>query len=214
MSIESGINLGLAIVTALAAVLALFFSGFQIHKSNQQALLDRRMNACLKLQSLLSLCEEHRSVAKQLLSDGERGPVFSTDLFFLFMTNNTFLEEIQPAIKHALDSEWQRKYLLKMEEIKCLSQEVDLIFPRKPGGVLAFFLCSYQEMLVSLYKYQVLLNDLSKDSENDKRPFPTDDPFEVRCRKNWENTIKKTFDQCDQIFRTGALEKARRKTRL
>lgn len=79
-------SLVFSLVTAIAALAALFFSGFQVHQANKQCLFDRRVKAWLTSQGLFELYEkEEKNLAAR--SDG---PEFANSLHFIWLTNNSF----------------------------------------------------------------------------------------------------------------------------
>ncbi len=90
------------------------------------------------------------------------------------MVNCTFLENIQGTLSHTLESKFQRKYLLKMEALRNMCEEVRLIFTENIGYPLADFIFYYQEMLVSMYKYEIALNGLEKECQEANMPLLTD----------------------------------------
>lgn len=140
MTTESIISLILSAVTVIAAITALVISVVQIRKSNKQSLFDRRLKAYLTVSWMKSLCNEYENISKQYLEDARNRPIYSIELLFVWMTNSSFLEEIQPLMEHVLEGEWQRKYLLKMEELRNICEEVRLIFPENIGFPLADFI--------------------------------------------------------------------------
>lgn len=202
-----------SVVTAIAAIVALVISVIQISKSNKQSLFERRLNAYLKIRWLKALCDENNSFNENYLKEAKEGPVLVLDIFSC-MTNNSYLEEIQPVINHVLELEWQRKYLLKIEELRSLCEEVRLIFPENIGYSLADFIFYYEEMLVSMYKYQIALNHLEKESKELNRPLPTDDSLENNCRSVVVRNIEGTFELSERIFKEGTLEKAKKAIKL
>ena len=202
-----------SVVTAIAAIVALVISVIQISKSNKQSLFERRLNAYLKIRWLKALCDENNSFNENYLKEAKEGPVLVLDIFSC-MTNNSYLEEIQPVINHVLEPEWQRKYLFKIEELRSLCEEVRLIFPENFGYSLADFIFYYEEMLVSMYKYQIALNHLEKESKELNRPLPTDDSLENNCRSVVVRNIEGTFELSERIFKEGTLEKAKKAIKL
>ncbi|MBR2874224.1 MAG: hypothetical protein IKC00_00185 [Clostridia bacterium] len=202
-----------SVVTAIAAIVALVISVIQISKSNKQSLFERRLNAYLKIRWLKALCDENNSFNENYLKEAKEGPVLVLDNFSC-MTNNSYLEEIQPVINHVLELEWQRKYLFKIEELRSLCEEVRLIFPENIGYSLADFIFYYEEMLVSMYKYQIALNHLEKESKELNRPLPTDDSLENNCRSVVVRNIEGTFELSERIFKEGTLEKAKKAIKL
>ncbi|MBR2870302.1 MAG: hypothetical protein IKB98_02830 [Clostridia bacterium] len=203
-----------SVVTAFAAIVALVISIIQISKSNKQSLFERRLNAYLKIRWLKSLCDENNSLKENYLKEAKEGPILVLDMLFSCMTNNSYLEEIQPVINHVLEPEWQRKYLFKIEELRSLCEEVRLIFPENIGYSLADFIFYYEETLVSMYKYQIALNHLEKECKELNRPLPTDDSLENNCRSVVVKNIEGTFELSERLFKEGTLEKAKKVIKL
>ncbi len=201
----------LAIVTGAAAVIALIISIIQITTSNKQALFERRLKAFLTIKWMKQLCDENTSLKETFLKDKDE-PMLSIDLFFVYMTNSSDLEVLQTVVGHVLESEYQRKYLLKIEELRSLCEEVRLIFPESIGYQLADFVYYYEEMLVAMYEYQVAIKSIRKESE--KKPFPVNNSVEVRQRKSMIRFIEGTFLLSERLFKNGILEKAKSSIKL
>ena len=214
MNAESIINIILAFITAATAIAAIVISVVQIAKSNKQSLFERRLNAFLKVKWMVALCDENQTLFKSYVADADKGPIFSIECLFGWLTNNAFLEDIQLVINHPLDSEWQRKYLFKIEEIRNLCEEVRLIFPDGIGYPMASFLFNYEELLVAMYKYQVAFESISKSCERTKRPFPEDDALEIGCRKRFLKYLKGTFGYAERLAKEDVMEKAKSKIKL
>lgn len=62
--------------------------------------------------------------------------------------------------------------MVKIEKLKQLSNEVRFLFPNKNGLLLSNFIMKYQNVLMELYKYQILL-DLMKKDEIPRKNKPT-----------------------------------------
>lgn len=147
-------------VTAVVAILALFVSLKQGRMSNRQSLFDRRLKIWVTAEKLTQL---YRSNSGLLKKDEE--PQFAIDVCFGWLTNTTFLQEISPVILHTLESEYQLKLHLKLDEMKSLSMESSFIFKGRPGTVLAEFIDAYQALLFKMYQYQIILNAMQADAE-------------------------------------------------
>ena len=147
-------------VTAVAAILALFGSYRQGRMANRQRLFDRRLKIWLTAEKLMQLYQANSGLLKK---DDE--PQFAIGVCFERLTNTTFLQEISPAISHVLESEYQLKLHLKLDEMKSLSKEGSFVFKGKPRMVLAEFIDAYQALLFGMYQYQGLLNAMEEDVE-------------------------------------------------
>lgn len=206
-------NIILSIVTALTAIIAIIISFVQIIKNNKQALFERRLRAYLKIKWMKSLCDENKSIFNSYMCDLEEGPVKIMDLFFMSMTNVSYLEEIQECIKHVLEPDYQRKYLIKIEELRSLCEEVRMIFSENLCHTLADFIYYYEEMLVSIYKYQVVVNNISKYCIQNKLPFPDDNSLENSKRKEMIKYISGTFELAEKLD-SSTLDKFRSKIKF
>lgn len=207
-------NIIVSIITAITALIAIVISVVEIRKSNKQALFDRRLNAYLALKWMESLCEENKVISRSYLNDGKTKPLHAIDYMFNIMTNCTFLEEIQGTLSHTLESEYQRKYLIKIESMKKTSEEVRLIFPGSIGKSLADFIYDYAEMLVAMYKYKVAFEEISEECKKFKRPFPSDNQLENECRQTIMKYLSETFELADKIQKDGTLQKATTQIRI
>ena len=204
----------LSVVTAVAAIIALFISIVEIKKSNKQALFERRLKVYLTVKWMKSLCDAHRKSEETYLKEMENGPVRTIYYMFDLMTNCTCLEELQGTLKHTLDEEYQRKYLLKMESLRNMCEEVVLIFPENIGYPLADFIFYYEEMLVAMYKYQCAIESIRKECNDFNKPFPNDDELEIKCRNELKKYLSGTFELADRLFNNGTLRKAASKIKL
>lgn len=158
-------NFWLSLITGLTAVIALVLTLIQIRLSNKQSLLERRLECYLKIDGLMQLYKENQ---KLLESERKDEPIFAVDLEFLWLTNNTYLEEASEAIKKPLKNPGHKKFLLKREELKKLSTEVELIFKGRAAKTISCFISDYEQLLFKMYQYQILLNNMRNYSEQFK----------------------------------------------
>lgn len=105
----------------------------------------------------------YRINSELLKKDNE--PQFAIDLCFERLTNTTYLQEISSAISHALESEYQLKFHLKLDEMKSLSMEATFVFKGQPKTVIAEFIDAYQALLFTIYRYQIILNKMQTNSK-------------------------------------------------
>lgn len=153
-----------AIVTAFIAIIALFQTHKQIKNSNKQFLFDKRLDKYLLAKGLLELYK-----ANEKLLDYNNYPddeAIIVDFQFINLTNNNYLKDVTCIIKTPKNNDYKKNFLVKIEELKELSNEIRFLFPNKNGVLLGNFIMKYQNALMELYKYQVVL-DLMK---NDKIP--------------------------------------------
>lgn len=147
--------------SAIAAVIALLIALWQGRASNRQSLFDRRLRIWVITEKLLSLYGDN---AAKLEQKGE--PEYAITLSFGWMTNTTFLQEIGPVIDHALESEHQLKLHLKLDEMKSLAMEASFAFKGKPSKAIANFLNAYQALLLAMYQYKIILDEMQTTAAN------------------------------------------------
>ena len=158
-------NFWLSLITGLTAVIALVLTLMQIRLSNKQSLFERRLECYLKIDGLMQLYKENQ---KLLEAERKDEPLFAVDLEFLWLTNNTYLEEASEAIKKPLENPEHKKFLVKREELKKLSAEAELIFKGRSAKTISCFISDYEQLLFKMYQYQILLNNMRNYSEQFK----------------------------------------------
>lgn len=146
--------------TAAVAVLALFVSIEQGRMANRQRLFDRRLKILIITEKLMQLYRDNSELLKK---DNE--PQLAMDVCFDWLTNTTYLQEISSTISHTLESEWQLKLHLKLDEMKSLSTEASFVFNGKPKVAIAEFVDAYQALLFAIYRYQIVLNKMQQIGE-------------------------------------------------
>lgn len=144
-----------ACASAFAAISALAISFLQMRQSNRQALFSRRLNLWLTTEKLMDVYSEN---AKHLRPND--GAQLTNDRCFLWLTNTTSLQEIGPAIFNVLDSEWQLKLHLKLDEMRSQASEARYIFKGNSGLAICRFLDAYQKLLFKMYQYQILVKTM------------------------------------------------------
>lgn len=137
--------------SAAAAFIALGISVHQTRLSNKQHLLDRRLSIWLAVQGLLELYGKNRALLKK---DNE--PQLGLDVVFSMLANNAHLCDIALAASHPLVEEYQRPFLVKLDELKRMALESAFVFKGRTGVAASAFLSSYQRLLFEIYQYCVL----------------------------------------------------------
>lgn len=203
----------ISITSVIIAFIALGISIYEIRESNKQSLFDRRLNAVLKIKCMKSLCDGNRTYYSRNFKDVDEPMPFVNNLFFR-MTNTGLFEEIQPLSSNIYDEKIKNKYLLKIEEMRNLCEEVIYIFSKDLGHSLSDFVYYYEEMLVSMYKYMVHISDLMNLCEQNNKEFPNNDSYEEKLRKEMFRFIYGTFELSERLFSEGILRKAESKMRL
>lgn len=145
--------------SAAAAFIALLIALRQGRMANRQSLFDRRLKIWITVEKLMELYRNNSGLLKQ-----DEKPQLAIALDFQWLTNTTFLREITPAISHALDSEHQLVLHLKLDEMRSLSKETTFAFKGKPKTAIAEFLDAYQTLLLAMYQYQIVLDEMKSDA--------------------------------------------------
>ena len=159
-----------AIITASIAIIALLQTHKQIKISNKQYLFDKRLSKYLLAKGLLELYKDNESLLDY--TDDPDNEAIIVDYQFINLTNNNYLKDVTCIINEPRNNEFKNNFLVKIEELKQLSNEVRFLFPNKSGLLLSNFIIKYQDTLMELYKYQVLL-DLMKNRKTPKKNEPT-----------------------------------------
>ena len=160
----------LPIITIIATLIALWQTHKQIKISNKQYLFDKRLSKYLLAKGLLELYKDNESLLDY--TDYPDTEAIIVDYQFINLTNNNYLKDVTCIINEPKNNEFKNNFLIKIEELKQLSNEVRFLFPNKRGLLLSNFIMKYQNVLMELYKYQIVL-DLMKKDEIPRKNKPT-----------------------------------------
>lgn len=160
----------LSIITIIATLIALWQTHKQIKISNKQYLFDKRLSKYLLAKGLLELYKDNESLLDY--TDDPDDEAIIVDYQFINLTNNNYLKDVTCIINEPKNNEFKNNFLVKIEELKQLSNEVRFLFPNKSGLLLSNFIMKYQNVLMELYKYQIVL-DLMKKNEIPRKNKPT-----------------------------------------
>lgn len=159
-----------AIITALIAIVALLQTHKQIKISNKQYLFDKRLSKYLLAKGLLELYKNNESLLDY--TDDPDDEAIIVDYQFINLTNNNYLKDVTCIINEPKNNEFKNNFLVKIEELKKLSNEIRFLFRDNSGVLLGNFIIEYQNVLMELYKYQIVL-DLMKNDEIPRKNKPT-----------------------------------------
>lgn len=154
-----------AIITALIAIIALLQTHKQIKISNKQYLFDKRLSKYLLAKGLLELYNDNEDLLDY--TDHLDDEPIIVDSQFINLTNNNYLKDITCIIKEPKNNDFKNNFLVKIEELKKLSNEIKFLFRDNSGVLLGNFIMEYQNVLMELYKYQAVLDSMM----NDKPPY-------------------------------------------
>ena len=160
----------LPIITIIATLIALLQTHKQIKISNKQYLFDKRLSKYLLAKGLLELYKDNESLLDYI--DDLDDEAIIVDYQFINLTNNNYLKDVTCIINELKNNEFKNNFLVKIEELKKLSNEVRFLFQNKNGLLLSNFIMKYQNVLMELYKYQIVL-DLMKKDEIPRKNKPT-----------------------------------------
>lgn len=159
-----------AIITAFIAIIALLQTHKQIKISNKQFLFDKRLNKYLLAKGLLELYKDNANLLNYDKTPDDEAII--VDFQFINLTNNNFLKDITCIINEPKNNDFKNNFLIKIEELKELSNEIRFLFQNKSGLLLGDFIMKYQNLLMELYKYQIVL-DLMINDKVPKKNKPT-----------------------------------------
>lgn len=192
-------NFWFSIITAIVAIIALLQTKQQIRLGNKQHLFDERVENYLIAKGFIQLYGQHQSQFMIKKDEPER----ALGLKFLWMTNNTYLEEITDVIDHVLEKPFHKEFLTKLETIKDVASKIEFIFNGNAAVLLKKFVLCYQESLLQMYQYQILLNNMKKDADTFKWTLGEsmkrlDEPQQrMELHKAMEN-LKQAYDELEK----------------
>ncbi|AGF57412.1 hypothetical protein B0P06_004292 [Clostridium saccharoperbutylacetonicum] len=181
-----------AVCSAAVAFVALMNTRKQINLSNKQILFDKRMENYIIAKGLIQLYRENCEHIKNEKYES----MFPNDFYFMFLTNNTYLEQIAYAINNPLKEPSHKELLIKLENLKDVATKIKFLFSGNASTLLESFVLSYKEVLHAMYKYQIVLNDMEQENKNHKLTF--EESSQLFGEKAQRVKIKKAFDNLKQ----------------
>lgn len=198
-------NFWCSVITALTATLALVLSVRQIRLSNKQQLFDRRLKVYMLANGLISLCKDNYI---WLSPKREQIPQFANDYIFIWLTNNTYMENQVDAIEHPLEQPFHKEFLRKREELRITAAEIDLIFKGKVALAYSNFLKSYEAALVAMYEYQIIVAEMQK--ENEKHPMTIEEAGKMFSEEKYRDSLYDAMDNLRKAYDAVAEEKVKK----
>ena len=151
-----------SIITAVIAIIALFQTHVQIKISNKQFLFAKRLDKYLLAKGLLELYKDNEKLLDYNSCPDDEAII--VDYQFINLTNNNYLKDVTCIINEPKNNDFKNAFLVKIEELKRLSTEIRFLFPNKNGQLLENFIMKYQNILMELYKYQIILDLMMNDA--------------------------------------------------
>lgn len=198
-------NFWCSVITALTATLALVLSVRQIRLSNKQQLFDRRLKVYMLANGLISLCKDNYI---WLSPKREQIPQFANDYIFIWLTNNTYMENQVDAIEHPLEQPFHKEFLRKREELRITAAEIDLIFKGKVALAYSNFLRSYEAALAAMYEYQIIVDEMQK--ENEKHPMTIEEAGKMFSEEKYRDSLYDAMDNLRKAYDAVAEEKVKK----
>lgn len=191
------------LVTAIVAILSLGQTHKQIKLSNKQHLFDKRVENYLIATGLIQL---YRSNCMHFNNEKDE-PMLAIDLDFTWLTNNTYLEGITPAIQNPLKEPSHKELLIKMEELKDVATKIKFLFSGEPSVLLGDFVLRYQELLFAMYQYKIVLDKMNKVNEGHR--LTIEEAQQKVGEKQHRIKLQKAFDdlkQADSLLKKANVE--------
>lgn len=187
-----------SIMTAVIAIIALFQTHVQIKTSNKQFLFDKRLDKYLLAKGLLELYKDNEKLLDYNSCPDDEAII--VDYQFINLTNNNYLKDVTCIINEPKNNDFKNAFLVKIEELKGLSTEIRFLFPNKNGQLLEIFIMKYQNILMELYKHQIIL-DLMMNDTIPRKNKPTYIELQKECGElehrhrlyNAINELKKSY---------------------
>lgn len=152
----------LPIITVIATLIALWQTHKQIKISNKQYLFDKRLSKYLLAKGLLELYKDNESLFDY--TDDPDDEAIIVYYQFINLTNNNYLKDVICIVNEPKNNEFKNNFLVKIEELKQLSNEIKFLFHDNNGVLLENFIMKYQNVLMKLYKYQIMLDSMMNDN--------------------------------------------------
>lgn len=87
------------------------------------------------------------------------------DFKFSQLTNNSYLKDITKIINNPKNNDYKIEFLIKLEDMKRVATEISFLFKNKYGLALHDFIICYQNVLLEMYKYQILSDMMRNNNE-------------------------------------------------
>ena len=183
-------NVLCSIITAIAAMVALILSVKQSRLSNKQQLFERRLRAYMLANGLISLCKDNYG---WISAKREERPQLENDWNFMWLTNNSYMEEQAKAIEHPLEQPFHKEFLRKREELRKQAMEFELIFK----GDVALKYSEYENALDKMYQYQIIIDKMKK--ANEEKPVTVEETGKTFSEEKYRDDL---YDALDNLRKT------------
>ena len=201
-------NFWCTVMTSIAAFIAIYLSVRQIQLSNKQQLFDRRLKAYMLVNGIISLCRENYM---WISGKREAEPQLTNDFFFMGLTNNTYMESQAKTIQQPLEQPFHNEFLKKLEELRSVAMEFELIFKGDIALQYSNFLRDYEKTLAVMYQYQIIIKKINE--ENSKNPRSLEELSQMFSEEEYRDSLYKAMDKLRESYDVVAQKKVEKKLR-
>ncbi|MCO7146942.1 hypothetical protein NIA28_11345 [Coprococcus catus] len=195
-------NFWCSIITAIAAIVALILSVKQSRLSNKQQLFERRLKAYMLANGLISLCKDNYG---WISAKREERPQLENDWNFMWLTNNSYMEEQAKAIEHPLEQPFHKEFLRKREELRKQAMEFELIFKGDVALKYSGFLRAYENALDKMYQYQIIIDKMKK--ANEENPVTVEEAGKTFSEEKYRADLYNALDNLRKTYDVVAQDK-------
>ena len=183
-----------SIITATVAIIAIWQTHRQIKISNKHQLFDRRVDRFILIKGLISLFED----SKHLMNKEDYNHFIDVTVLFHSLTNNTYLKDIGKIIDNVKQEDIRQSFLVKLEDFKKISIEVEFIFSKKNIRLIKEFVYKYQELLRTMYEEQIILDKIME--KNRKNPTEFVKLQEEFGEKRYRENLYSEYDKIQLLY--------------
>lgn len=204
-------ELVLTIVSVIIALIALWQTKKQIELSNKHQLFDRRLEKYLFIKKLFDMYTDTNVFVKD-----KKALAIGPEMAFTYLTYTTELEECIEAIDKPLNSEKQSNFLKKIEQIKYISEESQMIWEFEEINLISDFLDGYAELLIKLYQQKIYIENVSNNNGNifDFTNLSEDDLLSNAEKIELFASAERLNILCEEIEKEEVLDKLKKQTQL
>lgn len=119
------------------------------------------------ISGLMSLFKE----SKPLMKKENYNSFIDITVMFHSLTNNTYLKDVGNIIDNINQEDIRQNFLVKLEELKRMSIEVEFLFSKNNIKLIQDFIYEYQELLRKIYEEQIILHKIMEINRKNPTSF-------------------------------------------
>ena len=205
-----------SIITAIVAIIAIFQTSKQLKMSNKQFLFNKRIENYLIFYGIYELYMDNIQLLDY--SDENSDEAIIADVQFSPLPNNSYLKDITKIINNPKNNDYKTEFLIKLEDMKRVATEISFLFQNKYGLALHDFIVCYQNVLLEMYKYQILSDMMCNNNEqsfNKKTYKELQKQYgELKHRDKLYKSLDKLKNNYNKIIDEKVVEKIKKEMRL